>query len=181
MHIIVHCAWVCVTRSLPFPELRFALECFDYFVRRNPLRVLNLNHTGMMPVSVMLTQAATLSFLPNMQGLIYCSAGFTNAHIQGILGKLLKNASSKRYLRILKIGPPVSGQGHGGSQDPEAGQLDVQTSQDLCSLPASHQSLQLLVVWGAEGELADTIIRAGLQSGLQREETETGCLRLKRL
>ncbi|CAL8468435.1 g7975 [Coccomyxa elongata] len=139
-------------RHFCFPELHFALECFDYFVRRNPLRVLNLNHTG-----------------------------FTNAHIQGILGKLLNNASSKRYLRILKIGPPVSGQGHGGSQDPEAGQLDLQTSQDLCSLLASHHSLQLLGVWGAEGELADTIIHAGLQAGLQREETETGCLRLKRL
>ncbi|BDA43612.1 hypothetical protein COCOBI_04-6250 [Coccomyxa sp. Obi] len=139
-------------RNFCFPQSRFALECFDYFVRRNPLRVLNLNHTG-----------------------------FTNAHIQGILGRLLNNASSKRYLRILKIGPPVSGQGHGGSQGPEAGQLDVQTSQDLCGVLASHQSLQLLVVWGAEGELADTIISAGLQAGLEREETETGCLRLKRL
>lgn len=108
-------------------------------------------------------------------------AGFTNAHIQGILRKLLDTASSKRYLRILKIGPPVSGQGHGGSQDSEAGQLDVQTSQALCSLLASHHSLQLLVVWGVEGELADTIIHAGLQAGLEREETGTGCLRLKRL
>ncbi|KAK9914953.1 hypothetical protein WJX75_002836 [Coccomyxa subellipsoidea] len=96
-------------RNFCLPESRFALDCFNYVVRRNPLRVLNFDHTG-----------------------------FTNADIQGLLRILLLNASSIKHLQILKIGPPGS-------------------------------------------ELADSIMQAALRAGLERDESETEYLRLKRM
>lgn len=108
-------------------------------------------------------------------------AGFTNVDIRRILGVLGTSASSVRHLQILKIGPPGSVHGSGASQDTGAEQLDAPAVEELCKLLASHKSLQLVAVWGAERELESRIMEAALQAGLQRDESETGCLRLKQM
>jgi hypothetical protein len=94
---------------------------------------------------------------------------------------LLLNASSIKHLQILKIGPPGSEYKNSGSQVARAEQLDASAAEQLCKLLTSHQSLQLLEVWGAEGELADSIMQAALRAGLERDESETEYLRLKRM
>ena len=94
-------------------------------MRRNPLRVLNINHTGMMPVSVMLTSAAT-SFcgLHNMQGQRHCFSQDSQMHIsKAFLGSCSTMPPARDTCASSKLGHQSAGRDMEAHRRPRQGSL----------------------------------------------------------